>query len=517
MKNICFYILFFAIGSTSFGLAQEKVSYVSKSEKEFFSNFETSSYQDLPSFLQLSISTTQENQLKQFYLIHKSELDKKIKDRDSNKKKAETIFKYLHEKVLIRYDLNAKVDDLLNYSTYNCVTATSFFISMAEEFGIPFTIYETPAHVYASIEYRNNEIIVELTAPEEGFDFGSNMDDVLQTLVNSKLISRDDLAERGPEQLFQEYIAETTPISKQQLLGIHYYNDALIQSNNSKFDSAYDQMYKALMLYKNPTFSEGFKYIVTISQLDFTLNASNKYHLLNKLLLSTKEDSVLTYTLVNHLGELIEDLLKFEENFELTSALLSDVEKGVVRDSFIDQKLIDYKVYMYTLFAQNSSLKGESLEAKTNIEKALELEPNNSRLVTYYVSVTSSYASKLSQLGLFESSKKMINELASEFPEGYPVIDDTRVQIILDALVPIDITLENASKLLPELETARSIQPNNIYLKSFSATIFHELAMQQIRRSEYEEAKKLILNGLDYSPSDATLISDLELINKILK
>lgn len=67
---------------------------------------------------------------------------------------------------------------------------------MAEEFGIPFQIYETPAHVYASIRHRNEEVIVELTAPKEGFDFGSNMESLLQTLVDSKLISRDELAEK---------------------------------------------------------------------------------------------------------------------------------------------------------------------------------------------------------------------------------------------------------------------------------------------------------------------------------
>lgn len=388
---------------------------------------------------------------------------------------------------------------------------------MAEEFGIPFQIYETPAHVYASIRHRNEEVIVELTAPKEGFDFGSNMESLLQTLVDSKLISRDELAEKGAEQLYQEYVAKTIPISKKQLLAIQYHNDALMKASEENYEEAYDQMNKAIKLYPNDTFSEAFKYIITISQLNFTLEADKKYLLISKLLESTKNDSTLTYSLVNHLGELIEDLLKFEENFDLVNELLQNVETNVISDTFIRSKLNEYYVYMYTVFAQNSSLKGETLEAKRNIEKALTLSPDNSRLTTYYISVTSNHATKLSQIGLFETARSTIDELATNYPAGYPIIKEARVQIILDALVSIPMVIENESKLVPELELAYSIQPDNIYLKSFSATVFHELAMQQVRRSNYQKAKNLILDGLKYNSSDPTLLSDLKLINEILE
>lgn len=517
MKILSFLSTLFLILNLSSLTAQEKSTFISSAEESLVSNWDNSISRNSPSFLQFSISTDIENQLNEFYAIHKSELGKKIRSRDSNKKKAKIIFDYLHKEVFLKYDLNAQVNDLFDNKIYNCVTATSLFVSMAEEFEIPFTIYETPAHVYASITHRDDEIRVELTEPEHGFDFGSDMKELLLTLVNSKLISRDELADKGAEQLYREYVAHTIPISKKQLLGIQYHNEALIQSGNKDYDTAYNQMNKAIMLYPNKTFSEAYKYIVALSQLDFTLDVSSKYNLLNKLLVSTKEDSILTYALVNHLGELIEDLLKFEENFDLTANLLSDVEVNINHDKFIDAKIKDYYVYMYTLFAQNASLRGESLEAKQNFEKALKLDPNNSRLNTYYVSVVSNYATKLSQLGLFENARSTIDELATTYPTGYPIIKEAQVQVILDALIPIQMVIENESKLLPELELAYSIQPDNIYLKSFAATVFHELAMQQVRRSNYPRAKTLILNGLEYNASDAILRSDLDLINKIVK
>lgn len=511
------FILLFALLTQSQLFAQGTITYISGNEKELISNWNSSKFQELTSYQQFSASIKETSSLNEFYQTHKSELEKEIRSRDSNKRKAEIIYNYLHRNVFIKYDLNARVTDLFLNNTYNCVTATAFFISMAEEFEIPFTIYETPAHVYASITHRNQEIIIELTAPNNGFDFGSNINDLLQALINSKLISRDEVAEKGADQLYQEYVAQKNPISKKQLLGIQYHNEALILANNSKHEEAYNQMNKAIKLYPNQTFSEAYKYIVTISQLDFTLDTSEKYSLLTNLLVSTKTDSILSYALVNHLGELVEDLLKFEENFDLTPQLISNVEKNITNDSFLDEKLKSYSVYMYTVFAQNASLKGETLAAKNHIEEALRLDPENTRLIAYYVSVTSSYATKLSQIGLFETARSTIDELASNYPEGYPIINESRVQVILDALVSIPMTIENESKLIPEIKLAHTIQPDNIYLKSFSATVFHELAMQQVRRSNYEQAKALILNGLSYNSSDATLRSDLDLINEILK
>ncbi len=506
-------LLFFLIRSLQ---AQPQINYVSNAEQTLVENYENSEQKNLSSFKQFLLSTNF-SKSDTFFENHLSALKDKIRDKDSHKKKTETIFKYLHENVLLQYNLNALVPDLTENQIYNCVTATSIFVSIVEEFGIPYNIYETPAHVYASINHRNEEIVVELTNPKKGFDFKSDKESLIQTLIDSKLISRDELAEKGAEQLYRENIAKTKSITKKQLLAIQYHNEALIKASNNQYAEAYNQMNKAVKLYPNQTFSEAYKYIVTVSQLDFTLDVSEKHTLLNSLSLSTKNDSMLTYTLVNHLGELVEDLLKLEENFESVTELLAQVESNILQDSFIDKKLRDYYVYMYTVFAQNASLKGETLIAKSNIEKALILSPDNSTLNTYYVSVTSNYATKLSQSGFFDAAQSIIETLASKYPEGYPIIDESRVQIILNALMPIPITYENEERLRQELNLAYSIQPENIYLKSFSATIFHELAMQQVRRSNYQKAKDLILDGLKFNSTDPTLLSDLKLIEDILK
>ncbi|HCT52816.1 MAG TPA: hypothetical protein DF712_10180, partial [Balneola sp.] len=229
-------LLFFLIRSLQ---AQPQINYVSNAEQTLVENYENSEQKNLSSFKQFLLSTNF-SKSDTFFENHLSELKDKIRDKDSHKKKTETIFKYLHENVLLQYNLNALVPDLTENQIYNCVTATSIFVSIVEEFGIPYNIYETPAHVYASINHRNEEIVVELTNPKKGFDFKSDKESLIQTLIDSKLISRDELAEKGAEQLYRESIAKTKSITKKQLLAIQYHNEALIKASNYQYTDAYN-------------------------------------------------------------------------------------------------------------------------------------------------------------------------------------------------------------------------------------------------------------------------------------
>ena len=451
-----------------------------------------------------------------FVSTHKNELEKKIKSRFSDRRKAEIIFKYLHEEVFLRYKLDSRVDELITSNIYNCVTATAFYVSMAETFEIPFQIYETPAHVYASVKDGNDEVIVELTAPQNGFDFDTDIESVLQTLLDSKLISQQELEEKGAEQLFAEYVKETILIDEKELLAIQYYNEGVMYSNGKKYQESYNKFRKALILYNNPQFSEAYRYTVAVSQMDFTLPLQTKTMLLNTLLESTKSDSVLTYTLIPYLGELIEDLMKSEDTFEDAQLLIDSTRDQIFTDNLTLSKIDEYQIYIYTVFAQNASLKGDSNLAKETLEKALLIDPDNEQLTTYYVSVSTNHALKLAQFGLLESARELIDKLASDYTEEFPVVQDAQVRIILSSLIETSIIEENASKFLSDIELAYNIQPDNIYLKSFAANVFHELAMQQIRRANYKKAKDYILKGLDYNPDNSILRSDLDLINQMV-
>ncbi len=494
--------------------------FISEREQQLITNWEAFDEQTPLLYDQIMVSEYAApdliEQYRSFFETHRSALQQKIRNRDSDKRKARKIFEYLHEEVFKRYRLETNARALINSGEYNCVTATAFFVSMAEAFELPYAIYETPQHVYASIMDGKDEVVTELTAPRNGFDFKTDIESVINTLVDSKLITQDELDEKGPEQLYREYVRDTKPVSKKELLAIQYYNDGLILIESSDYEEAHRKFSHALKLYHNPTFIQAFTYLINISQFDFSVPLDSKLKLLETALNITRGDSLLSYTLLPHVGERIEDLSDKEEDLSRAQELLDLSREQVFDNETVRETIRNYQVYIYRSLAQIASLKGDHQTASLELEKAIEMDPDNERLKTYYVSVTANHALKLAQFGLTDAAYEKILQLARQYPDGYPVINDARVQIILAKLTSLPPVEENAGVLIARLEEAKNIQPENIYLKSFAANTFHELAMQQIRRANYQQAKDYILMGLSFHSSDPTLRSDLELINKMI-
>lgn len=489
-------------------------------EQQMITNWEAFNEHTPLLYDQIMVSefTSQEldEQYKAFFETHRSALQQRIRNRDSDKRKAQKIFEYLHEEVFKRYRLKTNARALIHTGEYNCVTATAFFVSMAEAFKIPYIIYETPQHVYASIINGTEEVIAELTAPQNGFDFKADIETVIKTLADSKLITQNELEEKGAEVLYREYVRDTKPVSKKELLAIQYYNEGLILMDSSHYEEAHRKFRHALKLYRNPAFLQAFTYLIDISQFDFSVPLDSKLTLLETALGLTDRDSLLTYTLLPHIGERIEDLSDQEEGLNRAQELLDLARKQVFINETVSETIKEFQVYIYRSQAQIASLKGDYKTASLGLEKALELDPENDRLETYYVSVTANHALKLAQFGLTDAAYDKIQQLSRLYPDGYPIIQDAHVQIILAQLTPLPPVEDNAELMISKLEEARSIQSENIYLKSFAANTFHELAMQQIRRANYQQAKDYILRGLIFHSTDPTLKSDLELINKMI-
>ncbi len=464
-----------------------------------------------------AINETESGRFLAFYSHHKQQIGKKIKHRNSHIKNGKIIFEYLHSQVFKTYNLNSTVSSLINNKQYNCVTATSFFVSIAEEFDIPYKIYESPMHVYASIIDGDDEAIVELTLPNTGFDFNASIESTIQTLVNSKLISIDELEQKGADELFREYVEDTFPISKKELLAIQYYNDGLLLQQKMRYKESFHKFGTALKLYQNPQFSEAYEASFRNSQNDFSLSENDKVRLVHQYLESTQADSILSRNFVYHLAILIDKLLKNEDNFDEAEKLIHLANHKIYPSAINSERITELKSYFYTSKAENAALKGETRIALKHLHQAMKFAPLNTRLRNYSVSLTSNYALQLAHLGQLNKARNIIDSLHVQYPVDFPVVADARVQIIIAGLVPLQKIEANADVFSNDLALAKSIQPENIYLKSFSAIVFHELAMQQIRKANYPKAKDYILEGLSFHSSDGTLRSDLELINKMLE
>lgn len=452
-----------------------------------------------------------------FFQEHLETIQKKIRSRDSDLKKANTIFRYLHDEVFQQYDLYSRQEDLFTTHKYNCVTATSLYVSLGRAIGLNMEVIESPSHVYATLKSDGKSYNIELTAPQNGFNYKDNADEVIRRLVDSKLIPPSELNTKTVAQLYQEHVRGSAPISDKDLLGIHYHNLALLDLVENKVEQAFNSFHKAITLYPHAPIIEAYIEQLNLSFDHRSLSIQEKIDLHNQILSVTNIDTSIANTAVFHLSETIEDGLRADTIFSEALSLIKEAEEHYKSTNRVQEAIQSLYIYVYTTKAQDAALRGNLFTAKENLELALALSPNNQRLETYYISVVSNHALKLAQFGLLESARREIDSLTQQYPTGYPVIDDARVKVILAGLVRVESIEANEEKLRSDLTLARSIQPENIYLKSFATEVYHDLAMQQIRLSDYQKARTLVLEGLTFDAESDVLKADLRLLESIIE
>jgi tetratricopeptide (TPR) repeat protein len=157
----------------------------------------------------------------------------------------------VHSTFLKKYVLANHFADVFSKGEYNCVSATALYALVLQELNIPFTIKETPTHVFLVAYPATDRIALESTDPQVGymvFDTKFKTQYVAQ-LRKMKLISEQDYQSKGVEKLFDEMYFNNQDISLKELIALQYYNDGLYLMDEEKWESSLQQFEKGYALY----------------------------------------------------------------------------------------------------------------------------------------------------------------------------------------------------------------------------------------------------------------------------
>lgn len=255
LPGIIFFCVFTSAGwAQSYTVTADELTFYSQFEQEAFRSVEdgaTKSYFDL--LVATDTSATQEFSTGK-YQLYQSVLDNIQNSkfgRRSPEKKIKQVYKTLHEAFLRKYELKNTFSSLFRRGQYNCVSATALYALALDELGIAYAIRETPTHVYLVAYPRTERILLESTDPAGGyyaFDDKFKSEFVSQ-LRKRKLISEQEFSSLGVNALFDKHYFADEDISKQQLVGLQYCNDALYSMEEERYEHAYRQLEKAYRLY----------------------------------------------------------------------------------------------------------------------------------------------------------------------------------------------------------------------------------------------------------------------------
>lgn len=395
-------------------------SFVKLEEIKFNSDFEKKAFEDhflnkqdnyLALFSALSIGI--DNNTFQVNQRHYQEKLEKIKAQKLGSKKEDkqikAIYKTAHDSFLKKYELINEFSQIFSNGQYNCVSASALYGMIFQDLNIPFTIKETPSHVYIIAFPESHRILVETTDPNGGFYVFDNKykTNYVNKLKQNKIISNEDFANNSTDLLFDKYYFSDENIGLEKLVGIQYFNNALVRLDENKPEEALVQLEKAYLFYpsEKADFLLHLSLGLILNNQDFTTLKNVGY--LAKL--SRFKDAAQNTDIYAHFHKITQDYLvnKYKPTYykEVYDYLMENIESKEIKDE------ISY-IYFYESgrIAFNKGKYKDSFEAS---KQAFLLKPENSDSQILFVS---SISQTLSRTSNNADRIKQLEALSLEYP-----------------------------------------------------------------------------------------------------
>jgi tetratricopeptide (TPR) repeat protein len=338
------------------------------------------------------------------------ELRPKIEKIRKPEKKIKRIHKEVHKTFLKKYVLQNHFSGIFIKGEYNCVSATALYALVLEQLHIPFTLKETPTHVFLVSYPQTERIALESTDPQIGYMVFNDKfkSEYISQLRKMKLISEQEFQTKSLNTLFEEMYFENQDISFQELIALQYYNDGLYQIEKEEFQRSLLQFEKAYQLYP----SSRIAYLIysttvlgmekkTFSDslyIDYLARLSNMNGVENLREITKGEFARFTLDQLTNKSQ----LAYYDRMYE---KLL-----GQVQDSLLAKEISHIYYYEKSRVAYN---KGEFTTALQHIEQAYRLFPLDTDNMAL---LTSCLGQKLNTIQLLDEKTRFLEGFLGTYP-----------------------------------------------------------------------------------------------------
>jgi len=490
-----------------------ELSYSSTFERDNTrSHFHETTTNYLPFFLGVDADiTTQQYELNQTKVKGKiAQIKKSGIQKKPDAKKIKLIYKSIHDDFFTKYELQNQFGEVFTTGQFNCVSATAIFGMVFEELGIPYSIKETPTHVYLVAYPKSSRIMVETTAPQKGyyqFDQAFKVS-YISYLRDNKLISEEEFSNKSSDQLFDENYFSETDITMRQLVGIQYMNDAVYKIEDEKYKEAHSQLEKAYMYYP----SEKAAYLLVFC-LSYIIE-SEDYSKLENLEYLVKGSRLKHYGITNeHITSeflRITDIHLIQKNdVDYYDQIYQYLIENLDDDSLTNE--ISY-IYHYER-GRISYNKGLIKYAIEHASEAYSLKPTNADIEALLVACI---GQGLKRMGNMEAIRDSLVRYEAQHPNLKENGNFTSM------IINVTLTLSaqnfqrdrrtNGLKYLEQFERRFDNNEDLLIDRNIIAGAYSEAAASYFRIGGYSKAKSLLKKGLIYAPDNYELTRRLQMI-----
>lgn len=432
----------------------------------------------------------------------------------NEKKKAKylkEVYGKIHDRFLEKYELQNNFNDIFKNGNYNCVSACAIYAFTLDKLNIPYTIKETPTHVYIVAYPDSEQFLIETTDPLGGFNkFSDNFkSSFVKLLLDTKTISQSDFDNNDFKVLFDKYYFTNIDLDIKKLTGIQYLNEGLYKLQENEFHKAVKNLEKAYLLYPHEKVYQsllyGYSSIISNGKYDDFGNVKT-YAKLTRFPVSVFDDESLKNEFIRiTLKTLIE-----EGNLIYYDSVYQYLSKNIARISLKEEA--DF-IYNYergrVLFT-----KGEYNKAIKFLDMALILKPGNANIEAVFLSCLGYQLEN-------ESDEKKILNILKEKLDAHKILEKNNhfggMYLNATLIQMADSFYANKyNKGAIHEKSFKSIfedHPNYLVEKDLIGRAYSQKAVYYFRKGYYSKAKLVIKEGLKMAPHSYELKSRLMMID----
>ncbi len=440
-----------------------------------------------------------------------TKLAPEVDSKRKPEKYMKSVYQQVHGGFLQKYEIVNRFPEVFRNGNYNCVTATALYALIFEKLNIPYAIQEKPTHVFLVAYPKQNNILVETTAPVFGY---LTYDDrykqnFVENLKAQKLIGATEVQTQGIEELFNKYFFQSEDITLSQLVGIHYMNDALYFEDQKELEKALQQLEKAHFFYPSPRVSYLMMSVVVQTLTLTQPKPLERAALIGRAAKFTK------------LG-ITPDMIKGEFAMLTETVLTRDNNKPLYRQCFetISAQVEDPELksdigYYYNFeIGRQFYNQGSYTPAKNYFARGMEHQPNNSQLGNIFISALANSMKN-------ETRPKVFLDTLNSYQARFPNLKENNKFLTLLAvgyLMAYEEAMKDGKAAPGEtyqvkFEALKRNNPDVDVPMGLIGSAYSAAGSYYFRKGQKAKAKAIIDRGLEYAPGEYQLRQRRQMIN----
>ncbi|MBL1215610.1 MAG: hypothetical protein HND52_19745 [Ignavibacteriae bacterium] len=418
------------------------------------------------------------------------------------------VFEYLHENIFKRYVSPTKISSLISNGNFDCITGVILYVSICEQFSLDYSIYSTPTHIYLKTKQENHSTIIEITDPDEGFDFNSELEDIINYQLKYKFITEEDIANLGTAEIYNQYVSKAEEISKEDLIPLLINNYAIDEFIKENKQEAFNYILQAYKL--NDSLShikETFSFLYSMMMVDAGDDLEQFEKSIEILFNENIKVKDLDEIVLAAIQELVNDhTINFR--YDQADTLISRSYFYFSNDSISTKKINEMERINILTRTEKLSLQGEYENAYELIEPFSVKDKNDPLIQEYFIKVSVLYSDKLLSRGNYDDAFQIADTLLTRVPDNY-LVKDHFASLATKYVYQTDLFNTDLMKAKKVFDKALSIDPDNAFMKKNAMYIYINLAKQQIDKKKFVKAQDIIEEGMGRFNNDPMLVNAL--------